>query len=72
MSKLFGKIKTVLLVTAASVFSVAATAQETAVSDAAAAFGTTWAANAALVGGALIAAAFVAIGYKWVKGMIFG
>lgn len=43
----------------------------TAVSDAASAFATQWAGDAALIGGALIGAAFLAIGFKWVKGMIF-
>lgn len=42
------------------------------VSDAATSFSTQWASDAALIGGALIGAAFVAIGFKWVKGMIFG
>ncbi|KFZ29721.1 hypothetical protein IDAT_01050 [Pseudidiomarina atlantica] len=34
-------------------------------------FETDFGGNAAIVGGAIIAMAFLAIGYKWVKGMIF-
>lgn len=42
-----------------------------AVEAAATSFTTDFSANAALVGGAIIGMAFLAIGFKWVKGMIF-
>lgn len=51
---------------------LAAASANATVADAATSFSTQWAADAALIGGALIGAAFVAIGFKWVKGMIFG
>ncbi len=42
------------------------------VAAAATTFASQWATDAAVIGGVLIAAAFIAIGYKWVKGMVFG
>lgn len=72
MGNLMTKVKTGLLITAGAVFTGVASAQETsAVADAASSFASEWAVNAAIVGGVLIAAAFLAIGFKWVKGMVF-
>lgn len=45
--------------------------EPTGVAAAAESFTTTFGADAATVGSALILMAFLAIGFKWVKGMIF-
>ncbi|RUO51651.1 hypothetical protein [Pseudidiomarina homiensis] len=50
---------------------VALATEPSAVQTAATQFETDFGGNAAIVGGAIIAMAFLAIGYKWVKGMIF-
>lgn len=63
-------MKRLLVVSSAALVSFGALAQS-AVEDAASSFATQWAGDAALIGGALIGAAFLAIGFKWVKGMIF-
>ena len=61
-------IKQKMLIAAAALASGSAMAD---VATEATAFATQWATDAATVGGVLIAAAFIAIGFKWVKGMIF-
>jgi hypothetical protein len=69
-----GLLKKIAVGVTASVVSVGAMAQATVdpvVQTAATDFGDTFALNMAAVGGAIIAAAFLAIGYKWVKGAIF-
>lgn len=63
-------MKRLLVGSSSALVSFGALAQS-AVEDAATAFSTQWAGDAAVVGGALIGAAFLAIGFKWVKGMIF-
>lgn len=63
-------MKRLLVASSASLVSFGALAQS-AVEDAASSFTAQWAGDAALIGGALIGAAFLAIGFKWVKGMIF-
>lgn len=60
-----------MLITAGALVSGSAMAAADVVSTSATAFATQWATDAATVGGVLIAAAFIAIGFKWVKGMIF-
>ncbi|WP_166839507.1 major capsid protein [Rheinheimera pleomorphica] len=61
-------IKQKMLLAAGALVSGSAMAD---VSAAATAFSTQWATDVALVGGAMITGAFLALGYKWVKGMIF-
>ena len=63
-------MKRLLVASSAALVSFGALAQS-AVGDAASSFTAQWAGDAALIGGALIGAAFLAIGFKWVKGMIF-
>lgn len=57
-----------MLIASGALLSGAATAD---VAAEATAFATQWATDAGIVGGTLIAAAFIAVGYKWVKGMVF-
>jgi hypothetical protein len=61
-------IKQKMLIAAGALVSGSAMAD---VATEATAFATQWATDSATVGGVLIAAAFIAIGFKWVKGMIF-
>ncbi|MEL7797657.1 hypothetical protein V6D52_00445 [Idiomarina loihiensis] len=60
------------VVVASSVVSVSAMAQDAGgVSSAASNFQTTFSGHAATIGGAMVAAAFAAVVWKWVKGMAF-
>lgn len=63
-------MKRLLIGSSFALVSAGALAQS-AVEDAVGSFTSQWAGDAALIGGALIGAAFLAIGFKWVKGMIF-
>lgn len=56
---------------ATALVSVSAMAQDTGVSDAASNFQSTFSGHAATIGGAMVAAAFAAVIWKWVKGMAF-
>lgn len=67
---MFKKIGVFLAVATTAVLTSVASAASP-VSTAAASFTSQWGTDAAVVGGALIGAAFLAIGFKWVKGMIF-
>ncbi len=63
-----------VVLTVASVASMLAVPAMAAidVSSAAGTFTTDFAGGAAVIGGAMIAAGFIAVVYKWVKAMIFG
>lgn len=67
----FNKLGAALTLSAATAFASVPAFAQSMVEDAASAFTSQWAGDAAVIGGALIGAAFLAIGFKWVKGMIF-
>lgn len=72
IAKLKAWALTACLVVMSSVVALPAMAQETSgVATAAENFQTTFSGHAATIGGAMVAAAFAAVIWKWVKGMAF-
>jgi CO/xanthine dehydrogenase FAD-binding subunit len=69
--KLWHKVTLTMGAMVASTGAMAQAVVDPVVSAAATEFGDTFGLNMAAVGGAIITAAFLAIGYKWVKGAIF-
>lgn len=72
LAKLKAWALTACIVVMSSVVALPAMAQDAGgVSSAASNFQTTFSGHAATIGGAMVAAAFAAVVWKWVKGMAF-